>query len=619
LLALINDILDLSRIEAGRMETHLETVQVGPMLQALVDAFQPIAKEKNLRLILESDSDVPSTIRTDGIRLQQILRNLLSNALKFTPFGSVTLEVSRVATETISFSVTDTGIGIAPEHLETVFEAFRQADQGINRKYGGTGLGLAISRELANLLGGMLKVTSEFGKGSTFTLVLPLESGTWSGSVAALASPKRLELGLAAATSAPKDDVDTSGVDDDRSALEIGERCILIIEDDPNFAAILREVVKERGFPAAIALRGAEGLELAMKLAPSAILLDVQLPDRSGLSVLESLKEHPRTRHIPVHVVSVADHSREALQLGAIGYCLKPAPRDRLLEVIDRISRSLTERVKHILVFYELEEHRTAFDDLLSAEGLELTWTESADEAVTLLEARAPDCVVLDVSHLETEGVDLLERLARRPAFSLPPVVVYSARRLHETEEERIATYSKSLLVKDAPSLERLLDEVTLFLHQLEARLAPNQRRMLQRVRHREKQLEGKTVLVVDDDPRNLFALSSALEPKGLKVMVARNGREALERVDHAAAENPFGIDLVLMDIMMPVMDGLTAMREIRSRACGKKLPIIALTAKAMPDDKEKCLDAGASDYIPKPLDVPRLVALMKVWLARRS
>jgi CheY-like chemotaxis protein len=433
-----------------------------------------------------------------------------------------------------------------------------------------------------------------------------------------LPSPRLAGAGRLTPASSPEQS-SAPPIEDDRDTLRGDQRNILIIEDDRNFAAILRGVVNERGFAAVIALTANDGLELAAKIAPSAILLDMQLPDQSGLLVLASLKHHPLTRHIPVHVVSVSDHTREALQLGAVGYCMKPAPREKLLEVIDRLGRSWAQELKRVLIFYELAENQSLFDELLSAEGLELVWAETTDDALALLKSKAPDCVVLDVTHTDTDAFELLDRLEEEPAAVLPPIVVYAARRLSEAEQKRISSHSTSLLLKDATSQERLLDEVSLFLHQVESRLAPNKRRMLQRVRHREKQLEGRTVLVVDDDSRNLFALSSALEPKGLKLLVARNGREALELLEKASEQKDVGIDLVLMDIMMPVMDGLTAMREIRSRERWGTLPIIALTAKAMPDDREKCLEAGASDYIPKPLDVPRLVALLKIWLARRG
>jgi CheY-like chemotaxis protein len=406
-------------------------------------------------------------------------------------------------------------------------------------------------------------------------------------------------------------------LDDDRASLRPGDRAILVIEDDARFACVLRDLAHDLHFRCLLATSAAEGLELAEKLAPAAILLDVHLPDLSGLGVLERLKRNPATRHIPVHVVSVADYTQQALEMGAVGYALKPVKREEIVGAIRRLEARFTQTMRRLLIVEDVAGQRESLEALLRHDGVEIVSVGRGEEALALLGARGFDCVVLDLILPDMSGFDLLERLAAREAFSFPPVIVYTGRALSRDEELRLRRYASSVIVKGARSPERLLDEVSLFLHYVEASLPPEQQRLLRVARQRDSVLEGRTILVAEDDARNIFALSSILEPRGSKLMIARNGREALDVLDATAGRPNETIDLVLMDVMMPVMDGLAAMREIRRRPEWKRLPIIALTAKAMPDDRQKCIDAGASDYIAKPLDVEKLLSLVKVWLPK--
>ncbi len=620
LLTLINDILDLSKIEAGKVEISPSTVALVGVVDSLVKGFEPLAAQKGIRFSTVTEPGLPEAIESDEQRVGQILKNLLSNAFKFTPRGSVTLQVYAPQPGSVAFAVRDTGIGIPAAQQEVIFEAFRQADGSTHRKYGGTGLGLSISRDLARLLGGDISVHSAPGEGSTFTLTLPLTfvraaADTVPSPPPPPAPPPLPSFRNAAALTATP--LPAPEVEDDRDRLGADARRILIIEDDVRFAAILRDLAHELGFLCVIAHSANDGLAAALLHRPDAILLDINLPDHSGLGVLDQLKHHPATRHIPVHVASVADFSREALERGAIGYALKPVNREDLIVAMRRLEAKFSQSLRRVLVVEDDEQQRESIRQLLSNEDVRITTVETAAEALRELRATTFDCMVMDLTLPDVSGYELLEQMSQQEEVSFPPVIVYTGRSVSRDEEQRLRRFSKSIIIKDARSPERLLDEVTLFLHQVESALPIERQRMLQAARDRDTALDDRRILIVEDDARNIFALSSVLEPKGAKLEIARNGREALDLLAASRAPGGRPIDLVLMDIMMPEMDGLTATREIRKQPQWKKLPIIALTAKAMKDDQEKCLAAGANDYIAKPLDVEKLLSLVRVWMPK--
>ncbi|MDR3018911.1 MAG: response regulator [Delftia acidovorans] len=647
LLALINDILDLSKIEAGQVSVLVEPMSIATALQALMEPLRPIAREKGLELSWTVDPGVPASMQTDPMRLAQVLKNLLSNALKFTAKGSVELQVSRAPGGMLAFAVRDTGIGIAEQQQQFIFDAFRQADGSTHRKFGGTGLGLSISRDLAGLLGGTLTVSSTPGQGSVFTLTVPVilelvqpgqalaaaplphpasESMASAQTQAALASSASVPAvatahvapaapAFAPAMSPPMLPPASSVADALRKSGRSGRR-ILVIEDDLRFADILAELAREMDFECDVANTASDGLAMAASNQPNAIVLDINLPDFSGLGVLDQLKRNPVTRHIPVHVVSVADYSQEAMGRGAVGYALKPVKREELVHALQRLEAKFTQDLRRVLVVEDDERQRESVRHLLSRSDVDIVCAGTAAAALDHLRGATFDCMVMDLNLPDISGYELLQRMTDQDDVSFPPVIVYTGRALSRDEEQQLRRFSKSIIIKDARSPERLLDEVTLFLHQVESELSAEHRQMLQVARSRESALEGRTVLVVEDDVRNVFALSSILEPTGIRVEIARNGREALEALETRGTAQA-GIDLVLMDIMMPEMDGYTAMREIRSRSQWRRLPIIALTAKAMKDDQEKCLAAGANDYIAKPLDVEKLLSLVRVWMPK--
>ena len=628
LLVLINDVLDLSKIEAGKADVEVRPVTLARLVDSLARTFQPMAVDKGLAFKAVVEPGAPERIETDSQRLGQILKNLLSNAVKFTDEGEVTLRVRAAGDDAVTFTVGDSGIGIDAVQHELVFEAFRQADGSTHRKYGGTGLGLSISRDLAELLGGAISLQSAPGRGSVFTLTLPR---VYVPPAEATARPTPPESAAAPAPAPPAPPAlsppaisprrPAAGVDDDRDRLDSAARVILIVEDDLRFAAILRDLAREMGYQCVVTHSANDGLAAAARYRPSAILLDMNLPDHSGLGVLDQLKRNPQTRHIPVHVASVADYSQEAMERGAIGYALKPVKREQLVDAIKLLEAKSTQGLRRLLIVEDDEVQRDSMGQLLGAAGVEITAVENAAAALRELKAQTFDCMVMDLNLPGLSGYQLLEQMAGADDVGFPPVIVYTASALTRDQEQALRRFSHSIIVKGAHSPERLLDEVTLFLHQVETDLPAASQRLLKAARNRESVFEGRRILVVEDDVRNVFALTSVLEPKGVKVVIARNGREALDALQRSSETGTgtsgadAAIDLVLMDIMMPEMDGLTAMREIRKRTEWKKLPIIALTAKAMKDDQEKCLDAGANDYIAKPLDVEKLLSLVRVWL----
>jgi signal transduction histidine kinase/DNA-binding response OmpR family regulator len=624
LLVLINDILDLSKIEAGHMEMQPESVRLAKLADDAARTFEPFAQQKNIGFSVAIGPGCPEIIETDGQRLEQILKNLLSNAIKFTETGEVKLTISRAADERIAFAVSDTGIGITTDQQQIIFQAFRQADGTTNRRYGGTGLGLSVSRELARLLGGDIQLASEPGRGSVFTVTVPqiydpdLVAG--SAGMAAIAPNGERRTSRAAATRALPEESQlfpAPRFEDDRDRLTAGKRIILAVEDDEPFARILYDMAHELDFQCLIATSVDEAMQISARYLPHAVILDVGLPDHSGLSVLDRLKQDPRTRHIPVHVISASDYTQTAYSLGAVGYMLKPVKKEQLADALRQLEHRLVQRVRRVLVVEDDAVQRESLQKLLGSPEVEIATVGTVAECLKRLREETFDCMVLDLSLPDASGYSLLETLSREDAYSFPPVIVYTGRDLSSDEEQRLRRYSKSIIIKGAKSPERLLDEVTLFLHQVVAELPAEQQRMLKKARNRDSILEGRRILVVEDDIRNVYSLTNILEPRGAVVRIARNGREALailEKAQHDAGER---IDLVLMDVMMPEMDGLIATREIRKHAAWKKLPIIMLTAKAMQDDQERCIEAGANDYLAKPLDVDKLLSLVRVWMPR--
>ncbi len=627
LLSLINDILDLSKIEAGRMEMQPDNIASQQIVEEVGRMFQPLASEKGLAFRVEILPDCPPTLRTDRLRLEQILKNLLSNAIKFTANGEVTLTVGPASHRRVDFTVRDTGIGIAPEQQQIIFEAFRQADSTTSRKYGGTGLGLSITRELVRLLGGEVQVESEPNKGSTFIVTLPTtydptqvraRRASGAPNQTPPVAPPEVVTREATRSLVPAAPIPSPcPVEDDRETLTGNRRTILVVEDDLSFARILLDLAHEQGFQCLVSTTAEEALAMAAQYRPSAVILDVGLPDLSGLSVLDRLKHDARTRHVPVHVVSGHDYSETAFSLGAVGYMLKPVKREDLAAALQRLEHRLEQRLRRVLIVEDDPVQLDALGKLLGAHDVETVGAASAAECLDRLKSQSFDCMVLDLSLPDASGYSLLETLSREDAYSFPPVIVYTGRELTPDEEQKLRRYSKSIIIKGAKSPERLLDEVTLFLHQVVSELPDEQQKMIEKARSRDAALEGRRILVVEDDVRNVFALTSILEPRGVVVIVARNGREAIRTLEDTQADPARAIDLVLMDIMMPEMDGLTATREIRKHEQWKKLPIIALTAKAMRDDHDACIAAGASDYMAKPLEVEKLLSLVRVWMPR--
>lgn len=622
LLDLINDILDLSKIEAGHVEIHPEPVSVERMVDGLRHLFDPLAHDKGLTLLLDVAEDVAPVIQTDPQRLEQVLKNLLSNAIKFTEKGQVTLKVRPTDDRQVALSVSDTGIGIPEEQQRRIFEAFHQADSTISRRFGGTGLGLSISRELVRLLGGRLQLSSTPGSGSTFTVIVPQVYDPASMTAAAPVFAKQVatpqEVSTVPVTSPVQVQTQRPAiVQDDRLQTGGHARTLLIIEDDPTFATILRDLARQLKFQAIVAGTAHEALDLARQHMPSAIVLDVGLPDQSGLSVLDRLKRDVRTRHIPIHIVSGEDSAERAMSLGAIGFAMKPLLREELIAVLQSLDAKVSQNVRRVLIVEDNAVQRDAVAALIASHDVETVGAGTGAECLALLKEQTFDCMVLDLSLPDSSGLALLDTISQDDTHSFPPVIVYTGRVLSAAEEQELRRYSRSIIIKGAKSPERLLDEVTLFLHQVVSDLPDEQQKMIRKAHSRDALLEGRRILIVEDDVRNVYALTNILEPRGAVIDIARNGEEALKKLEQSEANPGAGIDLVLMDVMMPVMDGLTATRQIRRNADWRKVPIIMLTAKAMPDDQRRCIEAGANDYMAKPLDVEKLLSLVRVWMPR--
>jgi CheY-like chemotaxis protein/signal transduction histidine kinase len=627
LLELINEILDLSKIESGTMDVDVKPVPFVE-LQSYVDrAFREVALSKGLRFETHLATDLPPVIDTDPKRLQQVLKNLLSNALKFTEQGSVTLTVESAkggwspdqssldhARRVIAFRVADTGIGIAADKHRLIFEPFQQADGTTSRKYGGTGLGLSISREIARLLGGEIKLVSEVGAGSTFTLYLPETYA--SAPIGKTTVP--VERGERARPWAPRPiAVDASllaesDVQDDRETIQPGDRVVLVIENDLSFVGILSDLAREKGFKVLAAVRGDVGLAMAKHYQPDAITLDIDLPVMDGWTVLDRLKHDPATRHIPVHIISMMAEAQRGMRLGAMAYLSKPVERESLEAAFSSINGFIDRKVKNLLVVEDNDVERQSIVELIGNGDVRTTAVATGAEAMAALESQACDCLVLDLGLSDMSGFELLEKMKESPRLSQIPVIVYTGKELSKKQETELRRLAETIIIKDVKSPDRLLDETALFLHRVESNLPAEKRKMLEQLHQHDPALSGRRALIVDDDIRNIFALTSVLEQHDVEVFYAENGRDGLQML--ADVQN---VDVVLMDVMMPEMDGYEAMRQIRARRDLRDLPIIALTAKAMKGDREKCIEAGASDYITKPVDTEQLVSLLRVWLSR--
>ncbi|WP_296948784.1 response regulator [uncultured Massilia sp.] len=659
LLTLINDILDLSKIESGTVTLDVSEYRFSNLRNYVDRTFRHMAEAKHLGFQVDLADNLPTAVMTDTTRLQQVLKNLLSNAFKFTSHGHVSLTISLVtsgwtadhphllhADAVLAFSVRDTGVGIPSDKLQLIFEAFQQADGSTARKYGGTGLGLSISRELARLLGGEIRVESTVNVGSTFTLYLPYNRAGFinyeqtrqpqparlappqtvsgvvtvrseaepEGGLATLDAHEAADAADAAGLPEPADDAagmfEYTSIRDDRGLVLPGDASVLIVEDDERFAKTLLDFAREKNFKGVVTQRGDSALSLARDYLPSAILLDIDLPDIDGLTVLDRLKRDPGTRHIPVHVISALRERERALRQGAISYINKPVDRDMLQEEFKRIQKFLMGGKRSLLVVEDDPAQRDAIVALIGASDVHIVTAEDGKSALQALASDQFDCMVLDLTLPDVSGFDLLDQVGKQPQLRDLPIVIYTAQELSRKEVTKLKRYAKTIVVKDARSPERLLDETALFLHRSQASLPEVQRRMLEEIHALDGGLAGRKVLIVDDDLRNIFALSSLLERQQMQVLFAENGRDGIE-----VLEKDPGIEIVLMDIMMPEMDGYDTMRAIRRIPKFKSLPIITLTAKAMKGDRDKCIAAGASDYITKPVDVAQLLSMMRVWL----
>jgi signal transduction histidine kinase/DNA-binding response OmpR family regulator/CHASE3 domain sensor protein len=640
LLKLINEVLDLAKVEAGKSEVHLEDVPLDELSIYVKNNFQYQAEEKGLILNIKKDDSAPDTIHTDFQKVQQIVKNLLSNAIKFTEQGTIGFYISRSdnkadlfntnldPAQTIAIRVSDTGIGIPEEKQGLIFEAFQQVDGSTSRKYGGTGLGLSISREMVKLLGGNMTLQSDQGEGSVFTLYLPYIHATKLAENNELPVTEILynnfkDVGhpsIKVLTKAEKPIVEGESTKEKiisenknkiaKIELSENDRVLLIIEDDPGFAKIVQDLADDKEFKGIIASDGEMGLQMAKDYQPLAIILDIGLPNMDGWMVMEELKMSPDTRHIPVHFVSAMDKDIRAMKMGAIGFLTKPISQKDLENAFLKIETTIAKTVKHLLIVEDNQILRDSMVALMENMDAQISAVSTGQEAYQYLVSKPCDCLVLDLGLEDMSGLELLEKIKSHKALTGLPVIIYTGKELTIQEERQLKEYADSIIIKGVGSMERLLGEMTLFLHQVETELPVEQQRMLQKVYNKDQILKGKTILLVDDDARSSFALSNKLEAYNINVIRAFDGKDALESLD-----SEIEVDLVLMDIMMPGMDGFETIQEIRKQEHFQNLPVIALTAKAMKEDREKCLKAGANDYLPKPVDTSKLLSLLRVWL----
>ncbi|MFB2767940.1 response regulator [Pelatocladus sp. BLCC-F211] len=641
LLSLINDILDLAKIESGTMSIDMFQFAFIDLYEILERTFRQLAIDKGLNFTVELDPELPPTIYTDGKRLQQILKNLLANAFKFTEKGEISLkifvakqgwsidhQILNQAETVIGFAVKDTGIGITPEKQKIIFEAFQQADGTTSRKFGGTGLGLSISREITRLFGGEIKLISQAGVGSTFTLYLPQPSREGHGGQGGdgghggqggqggqgdtgnfdqlLSASERLPLPASSSHTPP------SLVIDDRDNIQSGDRTLLIVEDDIKFARILLDIAHQCDFKGILAYSGNTGLALAQEYQPTAILLDIHLPGIDGWTVLDRLKHDANTRHIPVHVMTIEQGKQRSLQQGAIAYLQKPISSEALHQSLTKIKGFVERQVKNLLIVEDNDNQRQSLVALIGNGDVATTAVSTGSEALSAIAHKQFDCVVLDLGLPDMSGFELIEQIKQQPKGETLPIIVYTARELTRSEDTQLRRIAETVIIKDVRSPERLLDETALFLHRIQANLPAPKRQIIEQLKTSDTLLLGKKVLIIDDDVRNIFALTSLLERYQMQILYAENGSDGI-----AVLENNPDVNAILMDVMMPGMDGYETTRCIRAHPKFKSLPIIALTAKAMQGDRDKCIEAGASDYITKPVDTEQLLSLLRVWLYR--
>ena len=615
LLSLIDEILDLSKIESGKMELDVERFPVKEIVSDIQSMFLPMAKSRHLALNIHVEDGIPESIYSDKMRLEQVLKNLISNAIKFTSEGSVTLRVSyNEKGNKLLFSVKDTGIGIAPEKQALIFEAFKQADGSTRRKFGGTGLGLSISRELTRLLKGTLSINSKEGEGSEFIMEIPVDINDVKEEISKpeiIKKPEPLPQPVMPKKERFVVDHIPGTIPDDRQEIKPGDKFILIVEDDTVFAQILLDYTREKNYKGIVAVRGDEGVEMALKYKPRAILLDIQLPVLDGWQVMEVLKSNPETKGIPVHIMSSLNVKRESLLKGAVDFIDKPFALDQMKVVFEKLENALTRHPKKVLIVEENNQHAKALSYFLSVNNITSLISRNLNESVTTLQAGDIDCVILDMGMQDKLGYQALESIKDNKGLENLPIIVFTGKALSIPEQNKIKKYADSIVVKTAHSYQRILDEAGLFLHLVEEKnIKKLPESNFQNLAALRNVLENKTVLVADDDVRNIFSLTKTLETHKMNVMTAIDGKEALKILK----ENK-NIDVVLMDMMMPEMDGYQTIREIRNNREFKKIPILAVTAKAMKGDREKCIAAGASDYISKPVDIDQLVSLLRVWL----
>jgi tubulin-specific chaperone A len=622
LLTLIEDILDLSKVEAGKLEIKPEKVTLIDLCDSMRGYFEPMAKEARLDYHIEIAEGAPKALTTDPTRIKQVLKNLLSNAFKFTNQGAVTLSIFqpnedspfRLAKEKASclcFAVKDTGIGIPDNQIESVFEAFKQLDAKTTRKYGGTGLGLSIVRELVGLLGGEIKMESAQGVGTTVTICVPETLAP----VVAKAEPTPFKDSAKERSESrrPSPPLNVLPVVDDRESLKTADSLILIVEDDLRFANSLLDLCRDNGFKGVILNDGVSAVKLAEELLPQGILLDLSLPELDGSDVLRLLKENPKTRHIPIQVITGHDRRNEVMNSGAIGFIKKPARPEELTGVLKKI-REYSGKEKVLLIVEDDEAQRRAIREYIEVPGVTVLEAERGSVGLEHLKTQKVDCIILDLKLPDMDGREFLRTSKEICGEAVPPVIIYTGRDLEDAELKELERESKSIIVKSAKSPERLFDETMMFLHRLQKDLPTEKRRIVENLHDPTRILKGKTVLVVDDDSRNILSLTHLLEDHGVRVFEAENGKEALKWLEGGGAA-----DIILMDMMMPEMDGYEATRRIRQNQKLKGIPIVALTARAMKGERERCLEAGCDDYLSKPIENDKLISLLRVWLYRSA